>query len=545
MNRFGPLVLGGLLLSGRLPAQTSPRISAADLQLRLTALAHDSMGGRATGSLGGFKAAEYVASEFRRLGLEPAGEQGTYFQTIPFFRYLPDSRGGIRVGPDTLRIGRDLIPLAAQTYGRPISHAEVVFGGPTSDSSQWISADAARGRIVVLGAPSGGGRGIGQVFGPIRGTTRFAEAALIIVAALDQVAGDLKAAMTDGRVVTDTTRRGASALIVVGSIRAADALLGRPVATARPGQTGPAVTGTVDLIFSPLPYLARNVVAVLPGQDPARRGTYVSISGHSDHVGFDRTPVDHDSLRAYNRVVRPMGADTPWHSPTPKEAAEVRRILDSLRAIRPARLDSIRNGADDDGTGTVALLEIAEAFSRAPLPRSILFVSHAAEEMGLLGSAWYTDHPTVPIDSIVAEIDMDMIGRGSATDLPDGGVGYLEVIGMRRLSKEYGDIFDRVNARQATPFTFNVAYDAPGHPLQYYCRADHYSYARYGIPSVALSRGEHLDYHQVTDEAQYIDYQALARVADLVADVAREVATLDHRPRLDRPKGDPKARCVQ
>jgi Zn-dependent M28 family amino/carboxypeptidase len=194
----------------------------------------------------------------------------------------------------------------------------------------------------------------------------------------------------------------------------------------------------------------------------------------------------------------------------------------------------------------VALLEIAEHFAAQDRPaRSILLVGHAAEERGLLGSQWYTDHPTVPIDSIVAEVDMDMIGRGGSKDLPDGGVGYLEMIGMRRLSVEYGDIFDRVNARQPIPFVFNLTFDAPGHPLQYYCRADHYSYARYGIPSVALSRGEHLDYHQVTDEAQYIDYDAMARVANLVRGVLTEVGNLDHRPKLDRPKGNPATRCIQ
>ena len=228
------------------------------------------------------------------------------------------------------------------------------------------------------------------------------------------------------------------------------------------------------------------------------------------------------------------------------ERGKIRAILDSLRAIRPPRLDSIRNGADDDGTGTVGLLEIAEQLSSKPgLKRSVLFVSHAAEEEGLLGSAWFTDHPTVPIDSIVSETDMDMIGRGGRDDLPEAGPGYLEMIGMRRLSTEYGDIIDRVNARQKDPFAFNLTFDQPGHPLQYYCRADHYNYARYGVPAVSISRGEHLDYHQVTDEAQYIDYDALERVTRFVADIATEIGNLDHRPKLDKPKGDPKARCRQ
>ena len=183
--------------------------------------------------------------------------------------------------------------------------------------------------------------------------------------------------------------------------------------------------------------------------------------------------------------------------------------------------------------------------------RSILFVSHTGEEAGLLGSRWYSDHATVPIDSIVGEIDQDMIGRGTASDFPRGGTGagsptYLEVIGAKRISREFGEMLEAANAKQPVPFVFDYTYDAPGHPLQYYCRADHYSYARYGIPSVAFSRGEHLDYHQITDEAQYISYDDLARVARMVHDGALAVANAPARPKRDVPKpADPHAPCVQ
>ena len=106
-------------------------------------------------------------------------------------------------------------------------------------------------------------------------------------------------------------------------------------------------------------------------------------------------------------------------------------------------------------------------------------------------------------------------------------------------------MLEAANAAQRPPFVFGYTYDAPGHPSQYYCRADHYNYARYGIPSVVFSRGEHLDYHQVTDEPQYIDYDNLARVSRMVHDAALRVANADHRPALDKPKGDPKAPCIQ
>ncbi len=289
---------------------------------------------------------------------------------------------------------------------------------------------------------------------------------------------------------------------------------------------------------------ARNVIGVLQGTDPVLRNEYVVISAHNDHVGVARRAVDHDSLRVANfaAAMRKRG--------TSGAAADAwaKHALDSLRALRPPRADSIFNGADDDGSGTVALLEIAEAMAASPdkPKRSILFISHTAEEEGLFGSEWFTDNPTVPRDSLVAELDMDMIGRGSPADVAQGGPAYLELIGTRRLSTELGDVAERVDAKEAIPFKFNYAFDAPGDKEQYYCRADHYSYARYGIPSINFSRGDHPDYHEVTDEAQYIDYDALARVTTYVRDLAMALANLDHRVAIDHPKQkDPHAACVQ
>lgn len=319
-----------------------------------------------------------------------------------------------------------------------------------------------------------------------------------------------------------------------------------------PGGEGGTYFQTVPRIVSRDPSAppgsARNVIGVILGSDSALRGEFVAITAHNDHIGYNHRPVDHDSLRAFNAIVRPLGADSPNRPAFTEEATRIRRILDSLRAVHPPRLDSISNGADDDGSGTVALIEIARALTNADARprRSILLVSHTAEEKGLLGSAWFTDHPTVAIDSIVAEFDVDMIGRGAATDIAKGGPTYLEVVGLRRLSKEFGDWVEAANAREPLPFVFNYEYDAPGHPEQYYCRADHYNYARYGIPSVSLSRGSHRDYHQVTDEPQYIDYPDYSRFVQMVLDAATFVANADHRPRLDAPKpSNPHVPCRQ
>jgi hypothetical protein len=296
-------------------------------------------------------------------------------------------------------------------------------------------------------------------------------------------------------------------------------------------------------------------VAILRGSDPALRGQFVAIGAHSDHIGLRAAgPVDHDSLHLVNTrrwlaTENPTGARLTAEQQRDAQGrvAAIRVNLDSVRGLRTVRRDSINNGADDDGSGSVSVLEVAEAFAAAPVKpkRSLLFVWHTGEEKGLLGSRWFADHPTVPRDSIVAQINIDMVGRGAAADLGAGGPRYLQLVGSRRLSSELGDLTETVNRGEAMPFVFDYAFDANGHPDNIYCRSDHYNYARYGIPVVFLTTGLHGDYHQVTDEPQYIDYPHMARVATLVQHLAQRVADLDHRPVVDKAKPDPNGSCRQ
>ena len=528
-------------------AVTTADITAADLRHRLFIIAHDSMMGRESGSEGDFKTAGYVASEFRRMGLEPAGENGTYFQTVPFWRVAVDPQSRIAVGDQQLAVNRDFLPLTLAAPTITLSATPTIYGGSVADTAHLIAAADAAGKVVVVDIPVGANF---RLLGTLN--ARWPGAVAIARIYLEQLGSETVARLRDGRPVPDTTRNLRVIPTLALTRRAATEILGADPATLAPGSAGKLLTGRFDYARTPVPHPARNVVAILRGSDPTLRGQYLSLTAHNDHVGFDHSPVDHDSLRAYNRVVRPMGADSPQRAASQEEWVRIRVILDSLRRLRPARLDSIRNGADDDGSGTASILEIAEKLSRGARPkRSVLFVSHTGEEDGLLGSRWFTDHATVPTDSIVAEIDQDMIGRGAPDDFPRGGGAiaatptYMEVIGAKRLSREFGDTLEAANARQGMPFVFDYTYDAPGHPLQYYCRADHYSYARYGIPAVAFSRGEHLDYHQVTDEPQYIDYPDLARVANMVYTAALAIANMPARPKLDAPKPPLNRPCVQ
>jgi Zn-dependent M28 family amino/carboxypeptidase len=195
----------------------------------------------------------------------------------------------------------------------------------------------------------------------------------------------------------------------------------------------------------------------------------------------------------------------------------------------------------------MALLEIAEAAVRSSQrpKRSLLFVWHTGEESGLQGSRWFTDNPTVPRDSIVAQLNTDMMGRGGPSDESTRDPAYMQLIGSRRLSTELGDLVETVNKDGTFGFTFDYSYDADGHPDNFYCRSDHYMYARYGIPITFFSTGGHRDYHQVTDEIEYLDFDKYARAVRFMAAVADRVANLDHRPAVDKPKPDPEAPCQQ
>ena len=239
-----------------------------------------------------------------------------------------------------------------------------------------------------------------------------------------------------------------------------------------------------------------NVVAALRGSDARHNRTYVALGAHHDHVG----------------------------------------VQDAVAG------DSIANGADDDGSGSMALLAVARSMVASPRPRrSVLFVWHTAEEQGLLGSQHFTERPTVPIDSVVAMINMDMVGRngGMSEDfLAAGGSASpdrLFIVGPAAApsgqSRVLGTVVESVNASLRNPFTFDRTWDNPDHPERLYFRSDHYNYAQKGVPVVFLTTGLHEDYHKVSDEVSDIDFPKLARVATLVREITAALANRAERPR--------------
>jgi hypothetical protein len=332
---------------------------------------------------------------------------------------------------------------------------------------------------------------------------------------------------------------------VIVTRAAAERLLGGPIAGRQVGAQGGTASGSFAFFSRPGEFPSRNVIAVIPGTDPVLRGEYVAIGAHSDHVGTSEVALDHDSLLVFNRLLRAEGADQEPEAMTPDAQAELRRQLAARRAAGPARLDSIFNGADDDASGTAGLLEMAQHLLANRPRRSVLLVWHTAEESGMIGSEYFTDHPTVPRESIVAQLNVDMIGRGGAGDVRNGGPAYLELVGSRRLSTQMGDLVEEVNRAGGFGFRFDYTMDAPGHPQQIYCRSDHASYARYGIPVTFFTTGGHSDYHMLTDEPQYVDFEKLANTSRLIAAVAREIGNRDARLVVDKSVLGPDVPCQQ
>jgi hypothetical protein len=540
------------------PRPTGGPINAQDMRTRVYILAADSMMGRESGTRGNVMGTDYIAAEAQRIGLQPAGDNGTFFQTVPLVQRGVAEGASLTVDGAALAFGTDF--LLVPTYGSVLRFAPafqangvpVVYGGRVGEPSQMISPEQARGKLVVFAAPLGPDAQPAFAFwAGGRTYERYADAAGVAFATLDYTAPGLVGFFRSSRTEMDAGappamgERQPAGLIV--SNAAAQRLLGAPMANLQVGAAGRTVSGSAAFYDRPTPFPARNVVAVLPGSDPALRGQYVAIGSHNDHVGFAEEAVDHDSLLVFNRIHRPEGLDQepePW---TDESRARFRSELARLRAQRGVRMDSIFNGADDDASGSAGMLEIAQYLASRPTKprRSVLFVWHAAEELGLLGSEYYTDHPTVPRDSIVAQLNIDMIGRGGVGDRPNSGPAYLELVGSRRLSTQLGDLIEEVNRSGSHGFTFDYGMDADGHPQNIYCRSDHWNYARYGIPVTFFTTGGHSDYHMLTDEPQYIEYDKLARVSQLIASVAETIANRDARLVVDKPKPDPNAQCQQ
>jgi len=557
----------------RAPKPTSAAITEGDLMSRLYVFADDSMEGRNSPLASHAKGTAYIVRELTRLKIAPAGPLGSYYQRLPYVERSLSRSTSLTVNGQALTLGSDFT-VTSRGMTKIVDGAQVIYGGETADERGMIPADWGNNRFVIVVPPppagpnaanAAGGRG-GRAGGfggrggaaappqPVNATARYAGAVAIATVVPDVNnppatggfgRGGRGGAAGSGPVtmINDLTADRVAVQFYITPAAAAR-LLGRPVDQAGPGTLGGSATAVIRFDDTVIPYPA-NVIAIVPGSDPVLKNEYVLVSAHSDHVGLSgpnaqgqSTAVDHDSLRTARLALVQMQIQNGELVSLPP-GTTVQVNMDSLRRIGPARRDSIRNGADDDGSGSMGVLEIAEAVAamRVKPKRSMVFAWWTGEEDGLLGSRWFSEHPTVPLNQVVANLNMDMIGRGRAEDVPGGGPDYLGYLGANRLASVLDERVQAVNKEQATPLKLDNRFDWPLTWPGYnniYGRSDHFNFARFDVPIVFFFTGLHADYHQVTDEPQYIDWPHYTRIVNFVKDLAVDVGNLAERPRVDR-----------
>jgi hypothetical protein len=478
-------------------APAAPRgaatITAGDMYSRIAYLASDALRGRDTPSQGLEAAAAYVVDQYRRLGLEPAGENGTYYQWYPFpLRQI--EAAGTRLEAATPRgrlafaLGRDFYATGGTTGNLS---APPVFVGNAPDPL--MGEGSLRDKVAVAVLPGAYSRDWRlERSRQVRAARRAGASALIHVVdaswTADSIAKYASLAQRPQRALGGRvgfpevflTQAAARRLFAAGNVDFAqawrDAVAGTAKATTLAGVT--LTTGIPQREVERA--VAPNVAAVLRGSDPVLRNEYVVLSAHLDHVGVGE----------------------------------------------PVNGDSIYNGADDDASGNAALVEVAEALASLPTRprRSVVFLHVSGEEKGLLGSEWYSDHPTVPLSQVVANVNVDMIGRND----PDSVV----VIG-----KDYSTLGEVVNAvRERHPELNLVAADDIWPEQRFFFRSDHFNFARKEVPAIFFFSGVHPDYHRPSDEVDKIDADKAARVARYIFYTVGDIASTAERPRWD-PRG--------
>ena len=466
-------------------------ITPEDYFNKISVIAHDSMGGRETPSLGLDMTAAWIAGEFARLGLTPGGDDGGYVQRYDIQTVRPDlvASSAEVSGGGELRFGRDLVT----ALGASEAEAEggvVVLTGIGSVAPE-IGAAVKGQHVVVASFPAGMDRSSFRFVANLR-----REGALSVLVATDKSDRDwsqgLQSLSNTSSVRVGFNGGGSRGLTLEVRDRAIEAILaahGVDLMDAR-GRRDVDVLDVPELtlrLSSRVQVIdddsAPNVVGILEGSDPTLKNEYVVFSAHVDHIGTG-----------------PPNADG----------------------------DSIYNGADDDASGTTAILELAEAYaSMSTRPkRSVVFLAVSGEEKGLWGSAYFADNPPVPVDRMVANLNADMIGRNWSDT--------IVVIG-----KEHSDLGLTLNQVNGAHPELNItAIDDIWPDERFYFRSDHFNFAQKGVPILFFFNGTHDDYHGLDDEVDRIDTDKASRITKLMFFLGYEVAE-----RAARPQWNPESRA--
>ncbi|RFZ92200.1 peptidase [Mucilaginibacter conchicola] len=495
-------------------------ITPADAKKHLSILASDEFEGRETGKPGAEKAANYIATEFKRLGLQ-APVKGSYFLDVPLTENTVDV-SPLTINGQSFANWKDFVFQGSADV--KVNGTEVVFVGfGTPDELAgldlagkvvlWINEDKpeagktantsyrmSEGRRAIVKAiqekkPAlilAANEGVAAALARFNGVNPSGGGQLSL-----KKAEDAAAAKNTAAPLFIVTAPVADAALKASGKTFAE--LKTAAATAKQSQVVK-TTAAVTISATKKDVKAVDVLGFLPGSDPKLKDEVLVFSAHYDHIGLN---------------------------------------------TKPGATDKVYNGADDDGSGTTGILEIARAFTQAKKDgkgprRSVLFLGNVGEEKGLLGSEYYTDHPVFPLANTIADLNIDMIGRVGEEYVgkPDSA-NYVYSIGSNMLSSDLHKIGEEAN-NTYTKMKLDYKYDDPNDPNRFYYRSDHYNFARFNVPIIFYFNGVHADYHGLGDEVSKINFPLLAKRAQLAFYTGWELANRDARPVVDKadaPKG--------
>ena len=506
-------------------------ITAAQLKDYLYYVASDEMEGRDTPSRGLDLTAKFIGTMLSRWGFKPAGDDGTYFQKIALRRDAVDpSATSIEIGGQKFAYGEDVMRISGNSTGA--MSAPIVYAGngwmiKSKNLNPYQNLDVKGKLIAVYSEGPVSGRSLvplptgvtqadltgerGKDWADVVTYARSNGAVGVVIlptkfwtenwSGVSQMFGRNRVSV-EKFAQTSASPATSAPTVFIASQKLANAIFS--------GESSNPLSGTADsfsltadkklnfnLATKPETLYTQNVVALWEGSDPKLKDEMVAIGAHYDHIGLSN----------------PSSANP----------------------------DKINNGADDDGSGTVSVLSMAEALAKSPKrpKRSILLVWHCGEEKGLWGSEYFNKFPTVDIKKVVTQLNIDMIGRSRKPDDTNpknanlSGENEVFVIGSQMMSSKLGDVTKSINDSYLK-LNYDLKYDDPKDTNRFFFRSDHFNYALNGIPIVFWFDGVHEDYHQPGDEPQKIDYNKMEKVARTIFLTMWEVADLKDRPAIDK-----------
>jgi hypothetical protein len=463
-------------------------IRIEDLKSDLHIFADAHFRGRSAGTIDELKASGWLSEQFRAIGLKPAGDDGTYFQFFTLLRKQIANNSTIEIDNTPLQLWKDV---AISQMANSHLEAPIVYLGNAADID--TNAIDVNNKVVAIEANSKGinlnlslptwryNRYIFASYGlPL---LRRGAAAIIFIAdeEAEKAWADASENFKRGSYDVNGTVNSNLSVRSPQSITALSPVIWLH-ASAKEALINNKATIKMNLVVSEYLYPSVNIIGMAGGTDPKLKAEYVLYSGHSDAHG-------------------------------------IRNIIKG---------DSIYYGADDNGSVDVAMLANARAFVKHPSKRSVLFVIHGAEERGLLGSKYFSEHPTVPIGKIIAVLNGDMIGRNSTDS--------AAILGFKPPHRNSVDLVNMALAanKEGPNFILDTTWDEVTHIEGWYFRSDHLPYARLGIPAIMYTSLLHPDYHTPQDNAENINFPKLKKMAEWMYRTGWKAANSVKRPATDR-----------